>query len=155
MIYFLKIFIYSVLICSLIFTIISIPSSYAQTIPITKSDYMNKVIFDGKWTFVQEWKPTSLTTIDTPSGTIYIRSAHQGNSIYVLVDSAFDTKPVSGSDRASVCFDSNINKTAIAALPWARAHPSSPRRPRPAACRRASRGPRARRVPRRGARQRG
>ena len=102
------------MICGLIFSFISNPPSYAQTIPITKSDFMDKVIFDGKWSFVQEWKPTSLTTIDTPSGSLYIRTAHQGDSIYVLVDSAFDTKPVRESDRATVCFDSNVNKTAIA-----------------------------------------
>lgn len=114
MIYFLKIFIYSILTCGLVFSSISIPPSYAQTIPITKSDFMDKVIFDGKWSFVQEWKPTSLTTVDTPSGSLYIRTAHQGDSIYVFVDSAFDTKPVRGSDRATICFDSNVNKTAIA-----------------------------------------
>jgi hypothetical protein len=112
-IYFLKFFVYSILICTVIFSFVSIPTSYAQTILITKSDFMDKVIFDGKWSFGHEWKPTSLTTIDTPSGSLYIRSAHQGDFIYILVDSAFDIKPVTGSDRATVCFDSNVNKTAV------------------------------------------
>ncbi|MDE1770088.1 MAG: hypothetical protein KGI28_06005 [Thaumarchaeota archaeon] len=114
MLSFPKFFIYCILAYTLIFTIISVPVSYAQTIDITKSDFMDKVVFDGKWTFGHEWKPTTLTTVDTPTGSLYIRSAHQGDFVYILVDSAFDTRPVKGSDRATVCFDANMNKTMIA-----------------------------------------
>ena len=75
---------------------------------------MDKVIFDGKWTFQQEWKPSSLNEIDTPSGSLYIRTAHQNNFIYVFIDAALDTKPVTGSDRAAICFDSDDSKSKIA-----------------------------------------
>lgn len=74
---------------------------------------MKNVVLDGKWTFGYEWKPTALTIIDTPSGSMYVRTAHQGDFIYILVDSAFDTRPIMGSDRATVCFDSDDNKSTI------------------------------------------
>ena len=54
---------------------------------ITISPSMDKVNFDGKWTFFWEWKQTSLNTISYNDGTqIQLRTAHQGNFIYVLID---------------------------------------------------------------------
>jgi hypothetical protein len=74
---------------------------------------MDKVVFDGKWTFEQEWKPSSLTEIDTPSGSLYIRTAHQNDFIYVLIDAALDTHPDLGSDRTTICFDSGNSKSRV------------------------------------------
>ncbi len=55
------------------------PLAYAQSaIPITLSDDMDKVEFDGRWTFLKEWKASSLTHIVDP-GNIVIRTAHQDN----------------------------------------------------------------------------
>jgi len=66
--------------------VFSIPLAYAQsTIPITKSDYMDKVEFDGRWTFLSEWKPSSHTDLVDP-GHMVIRTAHQDNYIYVMLD---------------------------------------------------------------------
>jgi len=96
----------------LIFSLI--PTSYAQSIPITISPDMDHVIFDGKWTFLQEWKPSSLNEIDTPSGSLYIRTAHYDNFIYVFIDAALDTKPVAEADRATICLDADNSKSKVA-----------------------------------------
>ena len=94
--------------------LVSVPASYAQTIPITISADMDKVVFDGKWTFGNEWKPSSLEQVGTPSGYLYIRTAHQDNFVYVFVDAALDTHPVMYADRATICFDSNNDKSTSA-----------------------------------------
>src|SRR5438445_12477598 len=59
--------------------------AYADnTIMITKSFYMDKVIFDGKWSFLTEWKKSSLDTLSYDDGTeIELRTAHQNNFIYI------------------------------------------------------------------------
>ncbi len=87
---------------------------YAQTIPITISSRMSNVIFDGKWSFLQEWKESSLTQIDGHDGAIYIRTAHWQNYVYVMIDAASITRFEKNSDRATVCFDTNDTKSMIA-----------------------------------------
>ena len=91
----------------------SFPIVYAQTIPITISSRMSNVIFDGKWSFMQEWKESSLTQIDSNSGPIYIRTAHWQNYVYVMIDAASITSFEKNSDRATVCFDKNDTKSSI------------------------------------------
>ncbi len=61
--------------------------AFAQETMITKSDNMNDVIFDGKWTFYEEWKASALEIISTENGSIYLRTAHQDNFIYILSSS--------------------------------------------------------------------
>ena len=85
-----------------------------EPIPITLSGDMDKVIFDGKWTYLQEWKESSLNTLSYNDGTlIQLRTAHQNNFIYVLIDAVSLTHFNNGSDIAMVCFDQNNNKSAI------------------------------------------
>jgi len=101
---------------SLFFVIIlssSIVPSYAEGIPITISGTMNKVSFDGKWSFATEWKESTLTQIDTGAEPIYLRTAHQGDYIYVLIDAVEDTHFVKGSDSAIVCIDGSNDKEKI------------------------------------------
>ena len=86
------------------------PLAYAQLIPITKSIHMDKVIFDGKWTFMKEWKASTLTSIDTPSGDIHLRTAHMGDFIYVMIDAVADKTANYGQDQAVVCFDAKNDK---------------------------------------------
>lgn len=97
---------------------ISITTSSAVTeepIMITSSDTMNKVIFDGKWTFYAEWKQSSLNTISYNDGTlINLRTAHQGNFIYVMIDEVSKTSFSKHGDTAIVCFAKNNNKSKIA-----------------------------------------
>ena len=90
-----------------------LPSSFAQEIPITKSEAMKNVIFDGKWTFTFEWKPTSLTEIATESGPIYIRTAHYENYIYVMIDTIADKTINNNEDNALVCFDSKYDNSIL------------------------------------------
>lgn len=94
----------------------SIPAAKASDpIMITVSGTMDKVIFDGKWTFYSEWKPTSLNTISYNDGElIQLRSAHQGNFIYILIDEVSNTKFNKNSDIAMICFDKNNSKAMIA-----------------------------------------
>jgi len=88
-----------------------IPFSYAQ-IPITISGSMDKVIFDGRWTFSSEWKGSSLDKTSTAdSQPIYIRTAHLENYIYVMIDVVPDTTINKNKDSAMVCFDSENNQS--------------------------------------------
>ena len=94
-----------------IFTLIfGMPFAYAQSIPITISGSMDKVIFDGQWTFTTEWKQSSLDEITTDSGIIYLRSAHQDNFIYILLDVVPDNTIDTNEDEAVVCFDTKNDK---------------------------------------------
>jgi hypothetical protein len=75
---------------------------------------MNKVIFDGKWTFYTEWKHSSLDTLTYDDGTVIeLRTAHQDNFIYVFADVVTDSHFVKGSDTAMVCFAGNGTKTVL------------------------------------------
>ncbi|MHA7733550.1 hypothetical protein [Nitrosopumilus sp. S6] len=103
---------------TLLFTIFFlIPSSYAfaepneipiilhDQIPISISDKMTDVIFDGKWTFSKEWKHSSLVE----SSDLKIRSAHQGEFVYFMLNYVSDTSYAKNSDRAMICFDTKNN----------------------------------------------
>ena len=83
-----------------------------RSILITKSNSMKEINFDGKWTFYSEWKQTSWNPIKSDENTVFhLRSAHQGNFIYVLIDVISDTTANIGSDKATVCIDSKNNKS--------------------------------------------
>ena len=84
-----------------------------ESILITISPDMEKVIFDGKWTFVTEWKPSSLTTIVIDDKQTILRTAHFGNFIYVFVDSINDFTLDKEMDKATICFDGQNNKSQI------------------------------------------
>ena len=88
-------------------------ASSTEPILITISPDMEKVIFDGKWTFVTEWKPSSLTTIVIDGKQIILRTAHFENFIYVFVDSINDFTLDKGMDKATICFDGQNNKNQI------------------------------------------
>ncbi|MHB8601226.1 MAG: hypothetical protein ACYC6W_00020 [Nitrosotalea sp.] len=86
-------------------------TAFAESIDITQSDVMNKVIFDGKWTYFYEWKRSSFTDLSYNDGTrIELRTAHQNNFIYVFIDNLSDTSIDKGADSATICFDTKDNK---------------------------------------------
>jgi len=91
-----------------------IPFAHAEPIAITISDGMEKVIFDGRWTFAKEWKQSSLETIHTESNAalIHIRTAHLNNFIYVMLNAVSDKTIDFNQDEATVCFDSNYNQNS-------------------------------------------
>ena len=83
-----------------------------KSILITKSSSMKEINFDGKWTFYKEWKQTSWNPIKSDGNIVFhLRTAHQGNFIYVLMDVISDTNANMGSDKATVCIDSKNNKS--------------------------------------------
>ena len=83
-----------------------------KSIRITKSNSMKEINFDGKWTFYQEWKQTSWNSIKSDGNIVFhLRTAHQGNFIYILIDVISDTNKNIGSDKATVCIDSKNNKS--------------------------------------------
>ena len=85
------------------------PLAYAQ-IPITISNEMDKVEFDGRWTFLREWKLSSYNDIVDP-GRVVIRTAHQDNYIYVMLNALADTTIDNTKDNAMVCFDAKSDQS--------------------------------------------
>lgn len=86
-----------------------------EPVPITLSGTMDKVIFDGKWTHDTEWKASSLNTYDYDDNTkIILRSAHQGDYVYIFLDPITDSHPDKLLDYAIVCFDTMNNKSVKA-----------------------------------------
>ena len=84
-----------------------------DSIFIGKSNFEH-LIFDGKWTFEKEWKPTTLHTIHYENGTtIHFRIAHDTESIYAYFDVVNDVEPVRMADRAVICIDSDNNQSQI------------------------------------------
>ncbi len=99
------------IICCFFVAVFAVPLAYAQsTIPITKSDDMDKVEFDGRWTFTTEWKKSSLNAITQPDH-IIIRTAHQDNYIYVMLNAIADTTIDNTKDNAMVCFDAKSDQS--------------------------------------------
>ena len=96
--------------CFIISILLYLPLDYVfgeEEILITKSFDINKVIFDGIWTFETEWKRSSLEIINTDNGPIYIRIAHQDEFVYVMVNVESDKHPNKGFDKTIMCFDTD------------------------------------------------
>lgn len=93
-----------------------IPNVFAaEPIMISISSDIDKVIFDGKWSFMTEWKHSSLNTLSYDNGTtLELRTAFQGNFVYVFIDDIDTNQWNKGSDRAIVCFDKNNDKNFTA-----------------------------------------
>ena len=94
-----------------------IPLAFAyEAIPITYSGTRDHVQFDGKWTFEYEWKESSLNQYSYENGNelVILRSAHQGDFVYILLDVVSDESLDVSLDKAIVCFDTKNNKNIIA-----------------------------------------
>jgi len=87
-----------------------------EPILISISSSMDKVIFDGKWTNELEWKESSWDSLSSNYGTLHLRTAHQGDFIYILLDAVDDQTIDHISDRAVVCIDGKNNKSTTAEL---------------------------------------
>ncbi len=93
-----------------------VASAYAfEPIPITISNAMDKIIFDGRWTHQTEWKASSLNTYFYNDTQIILRSAHQDNFVYIFLDPIYDNT-LDKLDHAIVCFDTSNNKSDRADL---------------------------------------
>ena len=83
-----------------------------EPIPITISSTMDKLVLDGKWTHPIEWKQSSLNEFVYDDQTkIILRTAHQGDFVYVFIDAISDYTLDKNADRAIICFDSKNNKS--------------------------------------------
>lgn len=108
--YFVLIFIFLSLSPNQIYGIEEIDNK--KNILITKSNSMEEVNFDGKWTFYNEWKQSSWNPIKSGENIVFhLRTAHQENYIYILIDVISDTNADIGSDKATVCIDSKNSKS--------------------------------------------
>jgi len=92
-----------------------IPNALAyEPIMITISDQMLYLDLDGRWTHPTEWKKSSLNEFTYDDQTkIILRTAHQGDFVYVFLDALSDRTLDRNSDRAIICFDSQNDKTLI------------------------------------------
>ena len=92
-----------------------LPVAFADSDPIliTRSAGLDKIVFDGKWTTGLEWKPTSWNELKYNQTVVQLRTAHQGDFIYIMID-AVDDVTISNDDRAVICFDGKNNKGIIA-----------------------------------------
>lgn len=81
-----------------------------ETIIISRSDHIGDVTFDGRWTTTLEWKASALHTIGEET---YIRSAHHGDFMYILIDVLDDRTFDRNSDRATVCLDLENTKSQV------------------------------------------
>ncbi len=103
---------YLIFIILIFFTLPLINAVYGiESILISISSSMDKVIFDGKWTNELEWKESSWDSISSNYGTLHLRTAHQGDFIYILLDAVDDQTIDHISDRAIVCIDGKNDKT--------------------------------------------
>ncbi|MGQ0376276.1 MAG: hypothetical protein ACT4OW_02070 [Nitrososphaerota archaeon] len=83
--------------------------AFAQLMPVTLSTGTDDMVFDGRWSFRQEWKPTSLhNEFYSDKHEMVIKVGHDYENIYVLLD--FITKAYNYKDRAFVCLDSNPDR---------------------------------------------
>ncbi|MGC1708272.1 MAG: hypothetical protein WA799_00510 [Nitrosotalea sp.] len=91
------------------------PNAFADDqVLITKTATLNHVIFDGKWTFYTEWKESSLNDLAYNDTTrIELRSAHQDNYLYFMIDALTQTNFVKNADKAIICLEANDSKPQI------------------------------------------
>ena len=77
-----------------------------ESILVTESNPVNNI--DGKWTFVSEWKESAYTGLSyNNGGKLILRTSHDHNYIYVLVDHIGDVSSNKGKDKAIICLNGN------------------------------------------------
>lgn len=75
-----------------------------EAVPTTYSEEAKNIIFDGKWTFTREWKESSLNSWRLNDGSeVVLRTAHDGNFLYVFVDNISDIFSDKNEDRVTIC----------------------------------------------------
>ena len=83
----------------------------ADQIFVTLTSGADDIIFDGKWTFYTEWKESSENMINFNDGSrLSIKTAHDYENLYFLIDFISDTSLQKFADRGIVCIDSKLNR---------------------------------------------
>lgn len=86
--------------------------SYAEQIFIASSEQAHKIIFDGAWTFHDEWKWASETIMDfNGEHHMAIKTTHDYENLYILIDFFSDRSIQKFADRGTVCVDNNVETT--------------------------------------------
>ena len=68
----------------------------------------DSIVWDGKWTFLQEWKPTSENIIQFNDGNeLSVKTGHDYNNLYVFLDFVTEYKFKKNSDYGVVCIVAN------------------------------------------------
>lgn len=94
-----------IVIFSVIF-LFGINLAYGQEILITVTPDSEKIVFDGKWTFKEEWKRSSQNVVDYDDGAkLFIRSSHDYDNIYIMINFVSDKTAINFADKGMVCFD--------------------------------------------------
>ena len=89
--------------------------AFAEQIFITLSHRTDEIVFDGKWSFEAEWKASSEDIINFKDGTKFsIRSAHDYENLYFLIDFISDRRIEKHGDRAVICLGDNTEKRSFA-----------------------------------------
>ena len=88
-----------------IITLLSNSAFADEPIKVTVSNTFDDVIFDGSWSFKQEWKASALDQFRFNGNDLILRTAHQDNYLYVLIDVLGDITHDHMADRAVVCID--------------------------------------------------
>ena len=66
---------------------LSLTTAYAaEPIKVTISHTFDDVIYDGEWSFAHEWKASSLDTFRFNGNDLVLRTAHQDDYLYILID---------------------------------------------------------------------
>ena len=81
-------------------------STSSDQIFTTYRDDGNYTVWDGKWTFLQEWKRTSLNQY----GDLIVRTGYDYNNLYILLDYNSPTKLTKYSDSGIICINANITR---------------------------------------------
>ena len=95
------------------FIVIAVNYAYAEQIFTTVRSDANNTIFDGRWTFLQEWKSTSENKITFDDNTeMVIKTGHDYENLYVLIDFLGDTSIGKFADNGIVCIDSKMDQSS-------------------------------------------
>lgn len=86
---------------------------YAEDVLITQSlSLKEKITVDGKYSVFDEWKKSSQNYIEYDDGTrLIIRSAHDTENFYFMLNLPSDTVGARGLDFGIICLDVKNNKS--------------------------------------------
>jgi len=93
----------------ILIAVFGLPFAFAEDFFISKTNDADNIIFDGKWTFVYEWKRSSFYQVNDNDGQIMVRLSHDFKNIYVLLDVLSDKTKSHLGDYAIICFDTKNN----------------------------------------------
>ena len=99
-------------------TLLSNTTFADEPIKVTISDTFDDVIFDGEWSFKQEWKASTLDQFRFNDDDLVLRTAHQDNYMYILIDVLGDMTNDRMADRAVVCFDGKETSSMADESDW-------------------------------------